>query len=242
MNRPTIITVAAALAVSLLLAACGGDDDSGGTGTPSPTINTSLDAATVQEFRDLTAKWADASAKITFNLVSNAGGVPAGAKVVVYRKAPDVRLDHSSTAKTTIVIVRPEVGYSCTDVARSCAQLSPADAAAAAEFVPFVGPLADSAGVDAIINGATKMEQAEDQEVAGRAVKCIDVSGDLGGLPGEATFCFTEDGLPLSIGYDGGAQALQLTATAIEEAKDSDFEPPYIVPTLPPTGTPAATP
>lgn len=224
-------------ALFLLFAACGGDDNPGGTVTASPAPNASLDAEATQQLRDLAGKWGAASTKITYDLTSTFGSLTSERQVIVYRETPDRRIDYISDSQTTTVIVRPDLGYSCIKIPVTCGLLTTSEAEAAIEF-PFINDLGDSAGLDAIIAGATALESVQDRNVIGRQTKCLTATGDLGGNRGEATWCFSEEGLLLSINYAGAAQTFEMAATAIEGIKVTDFDPPYPVATIPPTATP----
>jgi hypothetical protein len=208
--------------------ACGsGDDDS----TATPVANASLNTDAEQQFRELTGKWGNASARITYTLTNAAGD----AQVVVSRRDSRSRIDHTIAGRTSTVIVREDGGYTCLNATNSCGALSTADASAAASsFIPFVVPLADTAGVNAIVAGAESMELVEGSEIAGAEATCIKADGNLGDISGPTTFCFSEDGLLLRIKYEGFVP-FDMTASAIEDAEESDFDPPYAVPTVPPS-------
>lgn len=230
----TIVTAA-----GLLLMACGGgDDDPDTTVTVSPEPNPSLDAGATQQLRDLAGKWGETVTKITYALNSASGSLTNASQVVLYQEGPDRRIDNIGVNGTATVIVRTSLGYTCLDTTSTCALLTTEEANSAAEFVPFVSDLADNAGLKAIIAGATELESAPARNVIGRETSCLKAAGNLGGIQGEATWCFTEDGLLLAINYSGGAQTFDMTATTIEGTKATDFEPPYTVATLPPTATP----
>ncbi|MEK7247456.1 MAG: hypothetical protein AAB092_03195 [Chloroflexota bacterium] len=231
MSRKTALGAVVA-AACLLFVACGGGDDNDSTATVSPAPNPNLDAGATQQLRDLAGKWGAASTKVTYTLASTLGSITTDTQVIVYRKSPDRRIDHISANGTVPVIIRSDAGYSCWDKTASCTLLSVGEAEAASEF-PFVNDLADSAGLDAIIAEATALESAPARKVIGRETNCLKAGGDLGGFPGEATWCFTEDGLLLAMSYTGSVQTLEMTATAIEGAKDADFDPPYPVAAIP---------
>jgi hypothetical protein len=188
--------------------------------------------------RDLAGKWGEARTKITYDLASASGSLTSDAQVIVYREAPDRRTDHIAASQTTTVIVRTDLGYVCVDTGATCVLLAAEEAESSAEFVPFVGDLADTAELDAIIAGATALESAPARNVIGRQTNCIRAGVDLGGIPGEATWCFTEDGLLLAVNLSGGAQTFEVTATVIGEPEEADFEPPYAIATIPPLPSP----
>ena len=229
MKQFRLVTSLLVVLAAALIIACGGDDD-GGDGTPTVSPGGSINANAVQQLRDLAGKWADVDAKVTYTLTNAAGD----ANVVVYRQSGNSRIDHTLADRTTTVIVRSDVGYSCSTLGNTCASLPVDQAKESAGFIPFVGPLADSDSLEAMIAGSTGVEGASGRNVAGRDTACVKVSGALSGIPDPATFCFSDDGLLLFISYEGPS-GFEMTATSVDEAQDSDFDPPYAVVSPQPT-------
>jgi hypothetical protein len=237
-RTPKLIALAAITAAAcLLLAGCGGGDDNDSTPTVSGSGNSSQDAGAEQQLRDLAGKWGAASTKVTYTLASTLGSITTDTQVIVYRKSPDRRIDYIAAGQATTVIILSDLGYWCLITNVSCALLTTSEAETASGF-PFVNDLADSARLDAIIAEATALESAPARNVIGRQTSCIQASGVLGGFPGEATWCFTEDGMLLAISYTSSGQTLEMTATAIGAPEEADFEPPYAVATIPPSPSP----
>jgi hypothetical protein len=224
MKHFTLFTLILVTLAAIVLVACGDDDDGGGNGTPTVSPGGSINANAVQQLRDLAGKWSGVSGKVTYTLTNAAGD----ANVVVTRQSGNSRIDHTLADRTTTVIVLSDVGYSCSTLGNTCASLPVDQAKESAGFIPFVGSLADSDSLEAIIAGSSGVEGASGRNIAGRDTACIKISGDLGGIPGPGTFCFSDDGLLLYIGLEGTA-AFEMTARNIEEAQESDFEPPYTV-------------
>jgi hypothetical protein len=237
---PGLLAVVLACALTI---ACG-DDDNSGTPTASSTAGASQDAGAAEKLRDLAQKWGQAETKITYDLDSTYGSTALQAQVIVYRKPPNSRIDYTRTDVANYVIVHEDGGYSCAPqgTSGSCALLSSAEAQSAAAFVPFIEPLASGEGTAAIVAGATTMQSAPDQTIAGQETSCIHAGGNLAGIPGDAIWCFSQDGLLLSQSYVGAGQTFTMTATKIEQVEDSDFDPPYVVITLGPTASPPASP
>jgi hypothetical protein len=227
----TRLFLAAVLSSMVAFPFCG-DDDEKEASTPSPTRNARIDASIEGQFRDLAGRWAEATPRITYTLVNAAGE----AEVTYYHRGVNRRIDHTLHGRTTIIIVRDVDGFSCLSDVNTCAQINREAALAASEIVPFLGPLATTDGLDAIVRGAESMEVTDKREIAGIEATCIKATGDLGGISGPTTFCFSEDGLLLFTGYEGPVP-LEMTATKVDQSEDSDYDPPYAVASLAPTAT-----
>jgi hypothetical protein len=238
---------AAIAATCLILAACGDDDDSPDgtvTGTPASATGTpaaSLDADSVQQLLDFSDGWAEANAKITYDFHSASGSTARDAQVVIYQSLPQSRVDIIQPDAMSAIISNEDIGYSCLSQgeAESCALLSASEAEIAADVISFLGDFGNAERTQALLNGLTELATAPSQAVAGHETTCLKATGTLVGIPSaSATWCFTEDGLLLHQEFTGGSLSFNMTATAVEEAQDSDFDPPYPVVTVPPTPTP----
>lgn len=161
--------------------------------------------------------------------------------MIVFRQPTRIRIDHTLGDRFTSIVVRENEGYSCSGLSNSCALVSAEEAAEAATFVPYVTTLADSESVNKIISGADSIEIVDSETIAGEEPTCVKATGTLGGIAGPTTFCFSEDGLLLAVKYEG-TPAFDMTANEIGEIEDSDFDPPLVVITVPPTASATATP
>jgi len=237
----TWLLMPVALAALLLLAACGGSGNSGSS-TPTPASSANLDQHVVQQLRDLAAKWAAANAKITYESSSTSGSLSTQTTAILYEDLPNSRIDVVNADTAITVISRADSGYSCSmqGSQSSCTALSTTEAETAADVIPFLGELSRTDSTSKIIAGATSMDVATPQTVAGKSTTCIHASGNLGQITGEATWCFSGDGLILSQAFKGNATTFTMTATKVEQTQASDFDPPFPVVTAPPSASPTS--
>jgi hypothetical protein len=229
-----------AVAIALALLACGRSDEPEGSPSPSPR-----ETVPASELVELSERWAETPATITYRQRSGVpGGEPAVTTLVLTWSPPDAwRMDVSSDAGETILIVDGRESYFCSEVEgeRTCFA-SPARTPGGVAPVPFLAFFSDPDGLGEEIRrrAAGAPIERSSARIAGEAADCFRVEqDDAGGVVG---WCFAEDGLLLRFASEGGVEgagAFTIEATEVERRVASGaFEPPYPVSDVapPPSG------
>ena len=255
-GRPLVGLVIIVSAVLLAAAACGGDSSgTEGAATPSSVASpegtpgaSQMDAKLSQKLKDLSAEWAKAGVKVTYDIASLSGTETTKSTMTLYWDPPKVRADISSDVGGTVtqasVISTPDKIYDCTqEGGDQCLAYPPVENAT--DVLPFLNEF-DAGGVEATLSasaGSLKIESS-DEKVGNQDANCVSAEGSLGGQEGLGKWCFASSGLLVfeSTSDPAGTSQFTLQATDVSEVSDSDFNPPYPVTevTPSPTATPSA--
>jgi hypothetical protein len=260
-GRPIIGLVIIVTAILLTVAACGGDGKATEqpTGTATAPLESTLgpsqmDTELSQKLKDLSAEWAKASVKATYDIASLSGTETSKSTMILYWDPPKVRADISSDVGGAVtqasVISTPDKIYDCTQEGGEQCLAYPA-VENVADVLPFLNEF-DPGAVEATLSasaGTLKIESS-DEKVGKQDASCVSAEGSLGGQEGLGKWCFAGNGLLVfeSTADPQGTSQFTLQATDVSEVSDSDFDPPYPVtevtpsPTTTPTVLATATP
>ena len=259
-RRPIIGFVIIVTAVLLAAGACGGNNEgteeaaspsSAASATGTPGVS-QIDTELSQKLKDLSAEWAKASVKVTYDIANVTSSESIKTRLVLYWAPPKVRADISSEAAGTTTeatfISTPDKTYDCTrEGGDQCLAYPPVENVA--DVLPFVSDF-NPGGVEATLSasaGSLTIESSN-EKVGDQDAICFSAEGSLGGQEGVGKWCFAGNGLLLFESASDPVGTFTLEATDISEVSDSDFNPPYPVtevtpsPTATPTAPATATP
>ena len=151
--------------------------------------------------------------------------------MAIYQKDGKQRVDFEDDTGTTTFITTAETIYLCAE--GQCIAYPADDPTSDLGLGLFTSLLSAEAVADQFDLPEGVALERSSQSIAGFDADCYDASGDLEPEePGDETgkVCFSEEGLLLSVDFEGASDSYSLVATeATTDVSDSDFEPPFDV-------------
>lgn len=221
-----------------------GDGDGDGNGDDDPT-ETPDDGdgdgdgdgnSIFDRINDLSDDYENIEAKVVYDFTVTSDEEDGNFDTVmtlVSRPPSDSRVEYELEGTSIISISTSDASYSCFsgDGEDFCVELGTAGFDIAP--LPFFGDFTDADQIRDAVDDETDVDVDEfSDNIAGEDVNCFKTTGDIDGDDGEATWCFTDDGILLLSSFSGSTDGVESTfemrATSFDRnVSDSDFEPPY---------------
>ncbi len=219
--------------LGLLAAACNGGGGDGGDEGDVDDVDDVDDVAALQDLRALAGRAAAGlTARVTYDVTSEADGETFEVEWVVVRRPPDSRVEFSSTggAEATRVIIISASGntYLCTSAGGEEICLITGTEAVEGQTVPLSALFDLPQQIAEDVSAVVIVDRSE-REIAGLDATCFEVDSELAGL-GKGEVCFSDEGLLLFLEgeVDGASSTFEATSVSTD-VTDADFEPPYEV-------------
>jgi len=243
-----LVLLSLIVASSMLAWACGGGGDNKSPTQTSPAGPTAAAGETPQsggtpqaggQFSGLSARFAQANFKATFDVKSTGGtqGDFAGT-MIMYKKGDLLREDFQSESggqtTTATYITTPDKSYVCSPAT----QAGESDTCYSAPVQPGEGAGQIVADLEKVLTASSlQVVSTSSRNIAGEDADCYTIrSSDL---EGDAEICLSKEAVPLYTKSTAQGAESTLEATAFSrDVSDSDFQPPYPVTDTSATSTP----